>query len=203
MSDTPKYQDNLKGYREKASLINEVLVAKAIEYIVSIDGALSLNNLSQVSFSIADATLGEKGLSPSTLSKNKSYKNLIDTAKYNQKRTKRTDKKTYTPNGSMADVKLQNFELIALNNKLSKELETYKYVLKNYTQETSVDNILDKEEFKNYKMLLQITKGLVKRILETELAMVDEETKELVISPYGDEVLLSKKAFNFIFEELN
>lgn len=200
-SDHSNYKDNLKSYREEKVKVNKHLVKRAIEQIVSLNGELSLNNVSKMTFAIADPIENEKGLSPSTLSKNSSYKSLIDEAKYNQKRKVRTNKKAFIPNGSMADIKLKNFELISINNKLKTELDSYKYVLKNYSGNISIEDIKKHKELKDYKLLIQVARGLVQRILETELAMIDDETNELVVAPYGDDILLSKKALNFILEE--
>lgn len=200
-SENSNYKDNLKDYREERLKINTKLVQKSIEKIAELDGALSLNNVSKMTFAMANLMENEIGLSPSTISKNKVYKALINEAKYKQTRKSKINQKSFIPNGSMADIKLKNFELITINNQMKVELDSYKHIMKNYKENVPIDELKKYHEAKDYKLLLQVSKGLLFRILEVELAIIDDDTGELVVSPYGDDILLSKKALNLILED--
>ena len=73
-------KDNLKGFRDKRVEINVMLIQKTIDKIVALNGELSANNVSKTSYLVADSALGEKGISPSAISKNIIYKQMIQKA---------------------------------------------------------------------------------------------------------------------------
>jgi len=123
-----KNKDNFKNYRMEKVESNTKLIQKAIDSIISINGIISNNNVSKTTYLIADEKIKEKGITPSAISKNNIYKNLIEQAKY-QKNDYKEGISKYSTGG---DLRIEVFKLNTEREKLKKENKVLKELLKKY-----------------------------------------------------------------------
>ncbi len=187
-------QNNFKVYKEKQKKINCGLIKKVIKNIQQAGGTLSNNNVSKNTYLMADITLGEKGLTPSAISKNKFYKSLIEQAQF-QQQTQST-KKTKTL-GTEGDVRMELFKARVDNEKLKQENILLKELLKKYGGDLNPINISEFEKNKSTKLIKQASKGLIQRLFELGIVEQDLNTRNLILAQLGD-ILLNVTAYELI-----
>lgn len=189
--------NNLKEYKKKQQEINAKLVQRAIEYILKIGGNLSVNNVSRVSYEIANPEKGEKGLTPAAISKNPLYKNMILKAK-----AEKNKQKIDAPNlMTIGDLQMQLFQerqknqelkikIKILEDQLSKVSIFEKMSLPKSSLEQDCFNI--RQENKELKSIL---KGIIHVLGNLEL--IENINGDIVVSMYGN-VLLKKEHIKII-----
>ena len=189
--------NNLKEYKKKQQEINAKLVQRAIEYILKIGGNLSVNNVSRVSYEIANPEKGEKGLTPAAISKNPLYKNMILKAK-----AEKNKQKIDAPNlMTIGDLQMQLFQerqknqelkikIKILEDQLSKVSIFEKMSLPKSSLEQDCFNI--RQENKELKSIL---KGIIHVLGNLEL--IENINGDIVVSMYGN-VLLKKEHIKLI-----
>lgn len=185
-------RDNFKEYRDKRVEINTILIQKTIENIVSLNGEMSANNVSKTSYLIADATLGEKGVSPSTISKNIIYKQMIQKAQ--QEMFSKKKSKGFKTDG---DIRIELFSTKIEMEKIKKENKVLREVLKKYGGNLSSFDVSNYEEIEKTQLMKQASKGLIQRLFELGLAEYDMNNEALVLVQLGD-ILLNKNGYKLI-----
>lgn len=192
-----KQKDNLMKYRNKRLDINTKLIQKAIDNIISINGEISANNVSKTTYLVADARFEEKGISPSAISKNEMYKNLIQKANL-----RKIDNKTNVNYRTDGDIRIELFQTRIEKEKLIKENIILRNILKKYGGDLTTLDILKYQDLEKMKLIKQAAKGLVNRLFELELAEYNISTGELVLTQLHD-VLINSTGYKLIIGEDN
>lgn len=188
-------RDNFKDYRNKLVETNTKLIQKSIDSIISMKGELSPNNVSKTSFLVADKNLGERGISPSTISKNSFYKTLIQKAQFECSSNKET-----TNLSTDGDIRIKLFTTNIEKEKLKKENLLLKKVLKKYGGNLTSFDISNYEDIENAELIRQSAKGLIQRLFELGLVEHNMDNGALVLAQLGD-VLLQRHGYNLIMGE--
>jgi len=188
-------RDNFKDYRNKLVETNTKLIQKSIDSIISMKGELSSNNVSKTSFLVADKNLGEKGITPSTISKNTLYKTLIQKAQLESSSNKKTT--SFSTDG---DIRIKLFTTNIEKEKLIKENLLLKKVLKKYGGNLTSFDISNYEDIEKAELIRQSAKGLIQRLFELGLIEHSMDNGALVLAQLGD-VLLQKQGYNLIMGE--
>jgi len=190
-------RNNLKEYKRKQQEINSKLVQKAIEHIKKLGGNLSVNNVSRVTYEIANPSKGEKGLTPAAISKNQLYKTMILKAKAETNNYVQDDATLMTLGDlqiKLYQEKIKNKELSTKIKILEEQLSEISLIEKRNNEPKSLEqDCMDiREENKHLKSLL---KGIISTLAKLEIIeMVDDDIK---ISLY-DVVLLNKENLKYI-----
>lgn len=203
MAKNENYKDNLKNHREAKVEKNFKLIKKSVDHMLDMNAEISIPNVAKTSYLLADTTKGEKGISAGGIRKNEIFKSYVLQEQSKQKQRGNGSKNTYKPMGSSGDLKIQIFELISENTKLKRDNKVYEDIVKNYCGDLDKETIISDMENKDYKQLSQISKNLFKRLLETELAQIDNDSGQLVLAPYGEHVLIDKKGVDLILKGMN
>ena len=189
--------NNLKEYKKKQQEINAKLVQRAIEYILKIGGNLSVNNVSRVSYEIANPEKGEKGLTPAAISKNPLYKNMILKAK-----AEKNKQKIDAPNlMTIGDLQMQLFQERQKNQELKikiKILEEQLSKVSIFEKMSLPKSSLEQDCFnirQENKELKSILKGIIHVLGNLEL--IENINGDIVVSMYGN-ILLKKEHINII-----
>lgn len=190
-------QNNFKNYKEKQKNINTTLIKKAIKYLKNSDTVLSNNKISQATYLLAEVALGETGITPSAISKNKFYKSLITQAKY--------EKQSFSsefPNklGTEGDIRMELFKVKVQNEKLKQENIILKELLKKYGGDLNTEEISQNKKIEDIKHIKETAKGLIQRLFELGLVEQNISTGNLVLAQLGD-ILLHKTSYKLIIGE--
>lgn len=188
--------DNLKNHREEKLNKNKNLIAKTIEKILEVDGVLSNNNVSKVSYLVADEKLGERGITPSAISKNEIYKIMIKRAKLKQK----NDVKVNNNSATSGDLRMQIFELQIEKEMIQRENKLLKEVLKKHGGGIHLSDIKKEASIEEGRLIKESAKGLINRLLELELAEYNLSSNELIVAQLND-VLLNSIGYRLIMGE--
>jgi regulator of replication initiation timing len=198
----PKSQknDNLAKYRERQQEQNQALVQRAIEYIQQLNGEVNFSLVSKVTYDIADATKGEKGISLAGLSKNKIYRSMIEKAKLSNGVNADNLKKSIRSSVSIGDMQMSFHTIRVENAKLKMENKVLSERLKEINAPVQELGNIDMNIMKQYDEMKQVCSSLVSRLLELELAYIDNEAKTLNIVIY-DEVILQKQSLELFYKK--
>lgn len=192
--------DNLQKYRQRQAEINTALVQKAIEHIRKLGGEINFSLVSKVTYDIADATKGEKGLSLAGLSKNKLYRSMIEKAKYANDIDKKSIKHNVQGKISVGDMQMSFHSLRMENAKLKAENK----ILSKQLQEMEIPRqeigSIDMRIMKRYETMKNVCASLVSRLLELELVYIDKEKETLNLAIY-DETVMQSEALKTIYQK--
>jgi hypothetical protein len=187
-----KNQDNFKKYRDKRSMINIKLIQKSIDNIVAMRGEITGNNVSKTTYLIADIEAGEKGITPSAISKNTIYRTLIEKAKILS--TNNINSINRITDG---DMRMNLFNLRVEKEKLRRENIILRELLKKYGGDLSSIDIKNYENIEKIELIKQASIGLVQRLFELGIAEYDTTNGALVLSQLGD-ILLDMQGYSLI-----
>jgi len=198
----PKSQknDNLSKYRERQQEQNQALVQRAIEHIQQLNGDVNFSLVSKVTYDIADATKGEKGISLAGLSKNKIYRSMIEKAKLSNGVNSDNLKNSTKSRVSIGDMQMSFHAIRVENAKLKMENKVLSERLKEINAPVQELGNIDMNIMKQYDEMKQVCSSLVSRLLELELAYIDNEKKTLNIAIY-DEVILQKQSLELFYQK--
>lgn len=198
----PKSQknDNLSKYRERQQEQNQALVQRAIEHIQQLNGDVNFSLVSKVTYDIADATKGEKGISLAGLSKNKIYRSMIEKAKLSNGVNSDNLKNSAKSRVSIGDMQMSFHAIRVENAKLKMENKVLSERLKEINAPVQELGNIDMNIMKQYDEMKQVCSSLVSRLLELELAYIDNEKKTLNIAIY-DEVILQKQSLELFYQK--
>lgn len=198
----PKSQknDNLAKYRERQQEQNQALVQRAIEHIQQLNGDVNFSLVSKVTYDIADATKGEKGISLAGLSKNKIYRSMIEKAKLSNGVNSDNLKNSAKSRVSIGDMQMSFHAIRVENAKLKMENKVLSERLKEINAPVQELGNIDMNIMKQYDEMKQVCSSLVSRLLELELAYIDNEKKTLNIAIY-DEVILQKQSLELFYQK--
>lgn len=197
----PKLQknDNLSKFRMHQQVMNEALVQRAIEHIQKLNGDVNFSLVSKVSYDIADALKGEKGISLAGLSKSKIYRPMIEKAKESNGVNVETIKNSAKGKVSVGDMQMSLHSMRIENAKLKIENKILaQQVIEKEVPRQELGNI-DLNIMKQYDEIKQICSSLVSRLLELELVYIDGERTTLNVAIY-DEIILQKQALELFYE---
>ena len=198
----PKSQknDNLSKYRERQQEQNQALVQRAIEHIQQLNGDVNFSLISKVTYDIADATKGEEGISLAGLSKNKIYRSMIEKAKLSNGVNSDNLKNSAKSRVSIGDIQMSFHAIRVENAKLKMENKVLSERLKEINAPVQELGNIDMNIMKQYDEMKQVCSSLVSRLLELELAYIDNEKKTLNIAIY-DEVILQKQSLELFYQK--
>ncbi len=198
----PKSQknDNLSKYRERQQEQNQALVQRAIEHIQQLNGDVNFSLISKVTYDIADATKGEEGISLAGLSKNKIYRSMIEKAKLSNGVNSDNLKNSAKSRVSIGDIQMSFHAIRVENAKLKMENKVLSERLKEINAPVQELGNIDMNIMKQYDEMKQVCSSLVSRLLELELAYIDNEKKTLNIAIY-DEVILQKQSLKLFYQK--
>lgn len=186
-------QNNLKIYKENQQKKNTELIKKTINYLQNDNASLSINKISEATYLLAESALGQRGITPSAISKNKLYQSLITQAKYmNLSKKINISAKL----GTDGDVRMELFKVKIQNEKLKQENIIFKELLsKHGVIDTASNN--NSKDMNNAMPIQNAAKGLIQRLFELGIVEQNIDTGNLVVAQYGD-VLLHSAAYNLI-----
>lgn len=187
-------QCNFKLFKDKQQKTNTSLIQKAIKYLQNSNASLSNNKISETTFLLAESTLGERGITPSAISKNKFYKSLITQAKYEKLSPKSN---LSTKLGTDGDVRMELFQVKIQSEKLKQENMILKELLLKYGGDLTQNNISKEKEMGNSSLIQNTAKGLIQRLFELGIVEQNIDTGNLVLAQFGD-ILLNAAAYNLI-----
>lgn len=186
--------NNFKSYKENQQKINTNLVKKAIKYLQNSGTNLSNNKVSHATYLLAESTIGEKGITPSAISKNKTYSSLITQAKYEKQSSQfRPTNKL----GTEGDIRMELFKTKVQNEKLKQENITLKELLQKYGGDINTEHISKIKKIEDIKLIKKATQGLIQRLFELGLVEQNINTGNLVLAQLGD-ILLHATAYKLI-----
>jgi len=116
-----KKNDNLERHRKESLEGNEELVRRAVSHILDIGGEPNFSLVSRVTQDIADRENGEKGLTAAALSKNRTYREIIQRAKEVASREKGNDPPRKGGGLSEGDMRMALYQLRVENASLKRE----------------------------------------------------------------------------------
>ncbi len=198
----PKIQknDNLSKFREQQQSQNQALVQRAIEHIQRLNGDVNFSLVSKVTYDIADATKGEKGISLAGISKSKIYRPMIEKAKLN-KGVNGTNLQNIAKNKvSVGDMQMSFHSIRVENAKLKMENKVLSKQLKEVSAPIQEIGNIDVNIMNQYEEMKQICSSLVSRLLELELVYINSEKMTLNIAVY-DEVIIQKQSLLLFYEK--
>ena len=193
-----KKNDNLAVYRERMQERNRALVERAIEHIRRLNGEINFSLVSKVTYDIADAAKGEKGISLAGISKNRLYRSMIEKAKLADG-IKGKDKNVGVKSGvSVGDLQMSFHALRVENARLKNEKKILERQLKEMDRPVRELENIDANLLKRYEEMRRICSSIVSRLLELELAYIDGEKETLNVAIY-DEVIVQKQTLELFF----
>ena len=198
----PKVQknDNLSKYREIQQSQNKALVQRAIEHIQQLNGDVNFSLVSKVTYDIADAAKGEKGISLAGLSKSKIYRPLIEKAKLSNGVNADNLKNSTKSRVSIGDMQMSFHAMRVENAKLKMENKILSQRVKEIDVPVQELGNIDMNIMKQYEKMKQVCASLVNRLLELELTYIDSEKETLNVAMY-DEVILQKQSLELFYQK--
>ena len=198
----PKVQknDNLSKYREIQQSQNKALVQRAIEHIQQLNGDVNFSLVSKVTYDIADASKGEKGISLAGLSKSKIYRPMIEKAKMSNGVNADNLKNSTKSRVSIGDMQMSFHAMRVENAKLKMENKILSQRVKEIDAPVQELDNIDMNIMKQYEKMKQICASLVSRLLELELTYIDSEKETLNVAMY-DEVILQKQSLELFYQK--
>ena len=195
----PKVQknDNLSKFREYQQTQNQALIQRAIEHIQQLNGDVNFSLVSKVTYDIADATKGEKGISLAGISKSKVYRPMIEKAKLSNGTNLQTTSKSRV---SVGDIQMSFHSVRVENAKLKMENKILAKQLKEVSTPVQELGNIDVSIMSQYDEMKQICSSLVSRLLELELVYIDSIDTTLNVAIY-DEIILQKQALTLFYEK--
>ena len=193
-------RDNLKEYREEKVQKNTELLKRSICHIQEYGGKISMSNISKVSYDIARE--GEAGLSVPALSKNKSYKNLIEQAKLESSDGPVALKPEALSSKTLKD--MSQAELIAEIYKLRIQEEHHMRELRSLQDIMSTYKInqIDKPKGKSVldKERVFALKHAINTLLANDILYVEQETFDVKLAAFGT-LILKGSVYKNIFND--
>ena len=198
----PKTQknDNLLKFREIQQAQNKALVQRAIEHIQQLNGDVNFSLVSKVTYDIADATQGEKGISLAGLSKSKIYRPMIEKAKLSNGVNAENLKSSSKSRVSIGDMQMSFHAIRVENAKLKMENKVLSKRVKELDAPLQELGNIDMNIMKQYDEMKQVCASLVSRLLELELTYIDKEKETLNVAIY-DEVILQKQSLELFYKK--
>ena len=196
----PKAQknDNLAKFRERRVETNKALIERAVEHIRKLNGEINFSLVSKVTYDIADASKGEKGISLAGISKNKLYRAIIEKAKLTDGVDERNARIASKGRVSIGDMQMSFHALRVENAKLKMEKKVLTQQLKENSRPVKGVEGIDANLIERYEEMRRTFSSLVGRLLELELAYIDAEKRTLNVAIY-DEVILRKQVLELFY----
>ncbi len=198
----PKIQknDNLSKFRELQQSQNQALVQRAIEHIQQLNGDVNFSLVSKVTYDIADAIKGEKGISLAGLSKSKIYRPMIEKAKLSNGTNELNLQAPAKNRVSVGDMQMSFHSVRVENAKLEMDNKILAKQLKEVSTPIQELGNIDVNIMRQYDEMKQICSSLVSRLLELELVYIDSEKVTLNVAIY-DEVILQKQSLSLFYQK--
>ena len=186
--DLRSQNDNSREYREKRLKQTEELLKKALLYIYESDKNFSHKNICIVMQLLATDKDNELNavISPSAISKNQQYKQIIETYKIQNDIFKEKQKKLHLSEGDLA------FELHKCKTILaqkSDEVKILRHIIEKEKIEVTNNVIEIKEHNFDYKNLLR---EAYKMMLSDGMSYIDEKSGNMILEENTIRVIASK-----------
>lgn len=192
--------NNLLRHKEVLQKRNKALVERAIKHIMKLSGKVTMSMVSKVTYEIADIQTQEKGITLAGISKNPTYRTLVEQARAT---SDFTQDKGNTNRLSDGDIRLllhakrvENNELKNINKILTQQLRETPNVLE--TSEPISDTLI-----KEYHNMKTTVRAITNRLCEAELAYIDADTRTLRLELYNDILIHSEVLEIFYLKELD
>ncbi len=195
-----KKNDNLAVYRKRMQERNGALVKRAIEHIQRFNGEINYSLVSKVTYDIADASKGEKGISLAGISKNGLYRAMIDKAKFERDADGKKERFDVKKRISIGDMQISFHALRVENAKLKNEKKILQQQLKEMQKPIREIESVDADLIKRFEEMQRVCSSLVSRLLELELAYIDAERGTLNVAIY-DEIIVQKQTLEIFFKK--
>lgn len=193
--------NNLDNYRKKLVEINEALVRTAIEHIQKIDGEVTFSNVSKVTYDLADTETGQKGLTLAAITKNTVYRALVESAKASQSVFQAGgagNSKTLTS----GDLRLSLHTLRVENAKFKQDNKLLKHKLMVFPEHTDTVEPIQDKIIRNANVLIDISRSIVNRLCELEIAYIDVQTETVRLIHYENVIVPKEALYLFYNKEL-
>ena len=177
-NDLRSQNDNSREYREKRLKQTEELLKKSLSYIYDSDKNFSHKNICAVMQILANNEDKELNavISPSAISKNQHYKQIIETYKIQNDIFKQKKNKLYLTEG---DFKFELHKCKTILAQKSDEVKILKHIIEKERIEIKSDaNIQIKEHSFDYKNLLR---KAYEYMLKDGLVFIDKNSGNMVI----------------------
>jgi len=186
--DLRSKNDNSKAYREKRLIRTEELLKKALLYIYESDKIFSHKNICTIMKVLATEEDNKLNaiISPSAISKNQHYKQIIETYKIQNDIFKEKQKKLHMSEGDLA------FELHKCKTILaqkSDEVKILKHIIEKEKIEVSSNMIEIKKYDFDYKNLLREAYKIMNK---DGLSYIDEKSGDMILEGNTRSLIASK-----------
>ena len=197
--------NNLVKHKEDLQKRNKALIIRAIKHIEQVGGKITMSMVSKVSYEIAKTEDKEKGITLAGISKNATYRALVEEAQAKEDSgiNHNTVNKGKTNDYSNGDIRLmlhalrvENIELKRTNKVLVQQIKEIPDVIQTVAP---IEDTLIKE----YNAMRNMAKSLVTRLCELEVAYIDADEQSLKMAHFGY-VIIPYEALKIFYEkELN
>ena len=191
--------NNLNIHREKLRIKNEALVRRAIKHINKLGGDITFSSVSNVTFDIANIEDGEKGLTLPAISTSKVYRPIIEEAKIISLSSNQ-ENNLLRSNQSIGDMKVLFHGLRIENAKLKIDNKILKESLIKINKPSQKIENIESTMLEQLEEMQSVTKSLIDRLLELELAYIDTSNFALNVFVY-DELIMPHDALKLFYKK--
>ena len=188
--------NNLQKYHQQVVERNTALIKRAIAHIRELDGEITKSVVSKVTYEIADADKGEKGITPAGITKNKLYSALVEEAAAD------TGKRGRVPRSirqfSDGDIRMMLHALRVENANLKRENIILSHHLKEIPNAVETTEPVPEKLFQEYNTVKNAARSMVSRLCEMEMAYIDMQNKCLKVAHYNH-VIVPKEALELFY----
>jgi len=194
--------DNLKKHHQAVVERNTALIKRVIDHIKQFDGEITMSIVSKVSYEIADKEKNETGITTAGISKNQTYRAMIEEAAASYNHTGKEGKRRISlKHYSEGDIRMQLHALRTENALLKRKNTILSQQLKEVPQQTLyTTEPIPEKLIQEYNGIKNIMKSVVSRLLELELVYIDTANEDLRVMHYKD-VLIPKEILKLFYEK--
>jgi len=191
--------NNLVKHREVLQKRNKALVEKAIAHIRELGGEVTMSMVSRVTYEIADIQSGEKGITLAGISKNETYRALVEQAKANSEIHQSTaiSRAKHLSDGDIRmmlhALRVENIELKRDNKILTQQIKEMPNVIE--TVEPIEDALI-----REHNAIKNTARSMVIRLCELELAYIDADIQSLKVAHY-EEMIVPYEALKLFYSK--
>ena len=203
MSRLPK-NDNLKKHKETQVAKNTALIERALSHIKQLGGTVTMSVVSRVTHEIADRGSGEKGITAAGISKNKTYRAMVERAQADMEmhRDKEADSHVRVRNYSDGDIRMMVHALRVENETLKRKVTILTHQLRDRPRVIETTEPLPDALLRERNDLHGVLRSVVSRLLQLEVAYIDSNTS-LKLAMYEETIVPKEMLEKFYTKELH
>jgi hypothetical protein len=187
-------KDNLKSFREEKVKRNTLLIKRAIDHLKAFGGDISMSSVSKVTYDIGKEN--EQGLSVPAISKNKTYRALVQEAQNTlQGKMKQPLSSKTLKDMSQAELIAEIYKLRISNLEIQKEFSVLKEIIAEYDISTSAKQVQKKPD----KECLFALQHALQALLAQDILYIEQNTFDVKLTAFGTLIIkgsIYKKYFN-------